>query len=176
MEWTLIPLALLAVCGGLLNLPEYLGHGLLNSFLSQPGSHDLALPHTTELLLQLVAATVAIAGMAAAWYRFGGRRRQLRVAESQQPAQGLHAFLLEGWRMDSFYDLLFVRPFTTLATVLWKRIDEGCIDNSLTNIANILASCGRWCGGLGHGRVSLSLVSMAAGAAVMIIWLAWVAV
>ncbi|MDD2309910.1 MAG: NADH-quinone oxidoreductase subunit L [Desulfuromonadaceae bacterium] len=176
MEWTLIPLALLALCGGLLNLPEYLGHGLLNSFMSLPGSHDLQLPHTTELLLQLVAATVAIAGMAAAWYRFGGQRRQLRLAESQQPARGLHAFLLEGWRMDAFYDLLFVRPFVTLATVLWKRIDEGCIDNTLTNIANMLARCGRWCGGLGDGRVSLSLVSMAAGAAVMIIWLAWAAV
>jgi NADH-quinone oxidoreductase subunit L len=176
MEWTLIPLALLAVCGGLLNLPEYLGHGLLNSFMYLPGSHELVLPHTTELLLQLVAATVAIAGMAAAWYRFGGRRRQLRMAESQQPAQGLHAFLLEGWRMDSFYDLLFVRPFTTLATALWKRIDEGCIDNTLENIATMLANYGRWCGGLGHGRVSLSLVSMAAGAAVMIIWLAWAAV
>jgi NADH-quinone oxidoreductase subunit L len=175
MEWALIPLALLAVCGGLLNLPEYLGTGLLNTLLSQPGSNEPHLPYTTELLLQSVAAIAALAGMAVAWLRNGGQRRQLRLAEAQLPARGLHAFLLEGWRFDVLYDLLFVRPYVRMSTLLWQRLDEGCIDDSLDRLASLLGRCGQWCGGLGQGRVSLSLLSMAAGAALLIAWLAWVA-
>jgi NADH-quinone oxidoreductase subunit L len=175
MEWTLVPLALLGLGGGLLNLPEYLGTGLLNSFLSQSASQEPALSLSTELLLQGVAAAVALAGMTTAWYRFGGTRRKLRLAEAQQPARGLNAFLLDGWRVDALYDLLFIRPYVWLSSLLWQRIDEGCIDDSLDRVANLLGSYGHWLGSWGQGRVSLSLISMTAGAALMIVWLAWMA-
>jgi NADH-quinone oxidoreductase subunit L len=173
MEWTLVPLALLGLLGGLLNLPEYMGIGLLHSFLSQPGSAEQALSHSAEILLQFVAAVVACTGLATAWFRFGGQRRHLRLTESQQPVHGLNAFLLEGWRIDALYALLFIRPYVWLSTVLWQRLDEGCIDDSLDNIASRLGRCGQWLGGLSQGRVSLSLLSMATGAAVMIFWLVW---
>jgi NADH-quinone oxidoreductase subunit L len=173
MEWTLIPLALLALGGGLLNLPEYMGSGLLNSFLSKPGSHEPSLTQTTELLLQFAAAIVAVAGMAVAWFRFGRKNRHLRLTESEQPATGLTAFLLDGWRVDALYDLLFVRPYVRLSTVLWQRVDEGCIDDTLDHIAILLGKCGQLLGGWGSGRVSISLLSMAAGAALMIFWLTW---
>ncbi|MDD5286959.1 MAG: NADH-quinone oxidoreductase subunit L, partial [Desulfuromonadaceae bacterium] len=175
MEWPLIPLALLGICGGLLNLPEYLGSGLLNSFLAHAGSQEQTMSHTTELLLQGIAAVAALAGMATAWFRFGGERRQVRLTESLKPARGLHAFLLEGWRIDALYDLLIVRPYVRLSTFLWQRLDEGCLDDSLDTAAALLGRCGQLLGGWGEGRVSLSLLSMAAGAALVIVWLAWAA-
>ena len=174
MEWPLIPLALLGLCGGLLNLPEYLGTGLLHSFLSKPGSHEQTLPHTTELLLQGIAAVVAVAGISMAWLRYGGARRQESLAKEQQPAHGVAAFLLEGWRVDALYDLLIVRPYTRLSSFLWQKLDEGCIDDSLDRMAALFGRCGQWLGSRGQGRVSLSLLGMAAGAALMIGWLAWV--
>ena len=79
MEWPLIPLALLGVGGGLLNLPEYLGDGLLHSFLSQPGSQEQALSHSTELLLQGVAAVSRIG-------RHGGRLVPLRRGAPPAPS------------------------------------------------------------------------------------------
>jgi len=173
MEWPLIPLALLGLCGGIINLPDYLGRGLLNSFLAQPGSQEQILSHSTELLLQGVAVVVALVGMSTAWLRFGGLRRQLRMAEAQQQARGLNAFLLNGWRVDALYGLLFIRPYVWLSSLLWQRIDEGCIDDSLDSMASLLGRCGQWLGSWGQGRVSLSLISMAAGAALMIVWLAW---
>jgi NADH-quinone oxidoreductase subunit L len=175
MEWPLIPLALLGLGGGLLNLPEYLGTGLLHSFLSLPGSHELTLPHTTELLLQGIAAAVAVAGISAAWLRYGGKRRQQSLAQEQQPARGINAFLLDGWRVDALYGLLFVRPYIRLSTFLWQRLDEGCLDDSLDRAAALLGRCGQRLGGWGEGRVSLSLISMATGAALIVVWLAWVA-
>src|SRR6185369_9234179 len=120
MEGTLIPLALLGILGGLLNLPEYLGGGLLNSFLSHSGSQE-QLSHSGELLLQGLAAVVALGGMGAGWLRYGGVRRKLRFAEAELPARGLTVFLLEGWRVDKLYDLLFVRPYVWLSDFLWQR-------------------------------------------------------
>ncbi|MFZ4857300.1 MAG: NADH-quinone oxidoreductase subunit L [Desulfuromonadaceae bacterium] len=173
MEWPLIPLAILGIGGGLLNLPEYLVTGLLHSFLTQPGTPEHTLPHTTELLLQGVAAAVAVAGIATAWFRYGGKRRQESLAKEQQSAGGIAAFLLEGWRVDALYDLLLVRPYTRLSSFLWQKIDEGCIDDSLDRMALLLGKYGQWLGARGQGRVSLSLLGMAAGAALMVFWLAW---
>jgi NADH-quinone oxidoreductase subunit L len=176
MEWPLIPLALLGLCGGLLNLPEYLGTGLLHSFLSQLGNHQQGLTHATELLLLGTAALVAFAGITTAWLRFGGRRRILRMAEADLPARGIQAFLLEGWRIDALYDLLFIRPYVRLSTFLWQRLDEGCIDDSLDRVAGLLGKSGQRLGAWGEGRVSLSLISLAAGAVLLIVWLTWAAV
>ena len=78
--------------------------------------------------------------------------------------------------MDALYNLLFVRPYVWLASVLWQRVDEGCLDDSLDLAATLLGRSGQWLGGWGQGRVSLSLLSMAAGAALLIVWLAWVVV
>jgi NADH-quinone oxidoreductase subunit L len=155
----------------MLNLPEYIGPGFLASFLQNA---DPTLAHTTELLLQGVAAGVALAGMALAWFRYGGAQRPLRIAEAEQPARGLSAFLLEGWRIDALYDSIFVRPYTWLASFLWQRLDEGCIDDSLDRGADWLGRCGQWLGSRGGGRVSSSLLGMACGAALIIVWLAWV--
>jgi NADH-quinone oxidoreductase subunit L len=174
MEWPLVPLALLGILGGLLNLPEYLGGGLLSSFLSHAGGHEQHLSHTAEILLQALASVVALVGIAVAWRRYGGERRSLRFAEAEQPARGISAFLLEGWRVDSLYDLMFVRPYVWLSDILWQRLDEGCIDDSLDRLAHFLGRCGKQLGSLGSGRVSISLVGMGAGAALIIVWMVWV--
>jgi len=171
MEWPLLPLALLGIGGGMLNLPEYIGPGFLASFLQNA---DPTVGHTTELLLQGVAAGVALAGMAYAWFRYGGAQRPLRMAEAEQPARGLNAFLLAGWRIDALYDCIFVRPYTWLASFLWQQFDEGCIDDSLDRGADWLGRCGQWLGSRGGGQVSSSLLGMACGAALIILWLAWV--
>jgi NADH-quinone oxidoreductase subunit L len=95
------------------------------------------------------------------------------MVEAAEPPRGLNLFLLEGWRFDALYGVLIVRPYCRLSEFFWQKVDEGCIDDSLDRTANLLGRCGQWIGGLGRGRVSLSLVSMAAAAALMGIWLAW---
>jgi NADH-quinone oxidoreductase subunit L len=173
MEWTLLPLALIGFGGGLLNLPEYLGGGFLNSFLLSPGGQQ-HLSHGSELLLQALAAAASLGGIAVGWVRYGGRSRQLRLAEAQQPSRGLGAFLLDGWRFDTFYEYLFVRSYARLSVYLWERVDEGCIDDSLDRLAALLGRAGAQVGGWARGRISISLLSMAAGAAIIIAWLTWV--
>ncbi len=174
MEYILMPLALLGLCGGLLNLPPLFADGLLADFLEPlTGVQNGELSHATELLLLLIASISALAGIAAAWYRYGGDRRQLRLTESALPVSAVTAFLLHGWYVDDLYRLLFVRPYVYLSGFLWTRVDEGAIDGSLDRFAALLGRGGALLGSWTCGRVSLYLLSFAAGAALLTGWMAW---
>ncbi|MGW8193124.1 MAG: NADH-quinone oxidoreductase subunit L [Desulforhopalus sp.] len=168
----LIPLALLGLAGGMLNLPGYLGNGLLNSFLAPLDSGGRELSHATELTLQGLSVLAVIAGIAIAWLRYGGRRGTKYTALAKIPASGIVTFLRAGWYADTLYGFLFVRPYRWMATIFWLRIDEGLIDDSLDRIALELCRLGRLLGRWGSGRVSLYMASLAAGAALMIGWFA----
>jgi NADH-quinone oxidoreductase subunit L len=176
MEMILLPLAILGLGGGLLNLPPLFGPGYLGTFLSPfSGSSSVHTSHTTEPVLLTVASIVALSGMAAAWYRYGGEKRQVRCREAEQPATGLQAFLLHGWYVDNLYRLLFVQPFIRLSGMLWNRVDEAMVDASYDRLASFLAGRGEQLGRWSCGRVSLYLLSFAAGAALLTAWIAWMA-
>jgi len=170
----LVPLALLGLFGGLLNLPGYLGEGILGRFLATAGMTAPEPSHATELALQGIAALTALAGLAAAHLRYGGSRRAARIAEAAQPATGLTAFLQQGWYVDDLYRFLIIRPYERLAGFLWQRVDEGVIDDSLDRLADGLGRTGENLGRWSCGRVSVYLASFAAGAALVAGWLAWV--
>jgi NADH-quinone oxidoreductase subunit L len=173
LELPLVPLALLGLFGGILNLPEFLGHGWLAAFLTPPGSQALHLPMATELALQAAAVAACLAGFLVARTRYAGPARRLRLAEATRPATGVTAFLLRGWYVDDLYRVLFIRPYVWLADFLWQRVDEGTIDDSLDRLAGALGWSGERLGRWSVGRVSVYLLSFAAGAALLLGWLVW---
>jgi len=175
MELVLYPLALFGVCGGLLNLPGYLADGLLNGFLAPVSGKTPHVSHESEIVLQVVAALVAIGGILLAGRRYGDAARALRLAEAEGPEGGIAAFLLHGWRLDALYDMLFVRPFARISGILWRRVDEEGIDRSIDRFAISLGKGGELLGRWATGRVSLYLLSFAAGAAVLVGYLVWLA-
>ena len=83
------------------------------------------------------------------------------------------AFLQAGWHIDALYLFLFVRPYKWLAAILWERVDEGVIDDSLDRMAVQFGRTGQFLGRWGSGRVSAYMLSLAGGAALMIVWFAW---
>jgi len=85
------------------------------------------------------------------------------------------AFLLNGWYLDNLYRLFFIRPYEALARFLWTRVDEGVIDDSLDRLADGIARTGERFGRWTTGRVSVYITSFAAGLALILGWLAWVA-
>ncbi|AJE02065.1 NADH-quinone oxidoreductase subunit L [Geobacter pickeringii] len=174
MEYMLPPLALLALFGGLLNLPEYVAEGWLGRFFAT-ALKDGA-PHLSpggELALQGIAAAVSLAGLAVAHLRYGGARRQKRLEDAAAEPRGITAFLLNGWYVDSLYRTLIVRPYETLAGFLWRRVDEGVIDDSLDRLAGVTGAAGQALGRWSCGRVSVYILSFAAGLALILGWLAW---
>jgi NADH-quinone oxidoreductase subunit L len=176
MERMLLPLSLLGLFGGLLNLPAYLGSGLLRNFMEPlAGTPDTHLSHATELALQGVAAIAVVWGISLAAYRYGGKGRAERIAESDRQPFLLIALCRNGWYLDHLYDLLIVRPYKRIAEMLWKRVDEGVIDHTIDSFAAMLGSTGQWLGNWGRGKLSAYILSMAAGAALVIVYMAWAA-
>jgi NADH-quinone oxidoreductase subunit L len=178
MTLTLIPLALIALFGGLLNLPEYLGsHGVLTAFLgSIPGFSAVEhASNATEIALQLTAATASLLGIGLAWSRYTGKCRaeSLRREEAGLVFTG---FLLNGWHLDRLYRLLFIRPFVYLCRFLWKGIDGVAIDGTLDGLARFTMRLGglpaRW----STGQVATSLIALAGGTAAVLGYVVWLMV
>jgi NADH-quinone oxidoreductase subunit L len=178
MTFTLIPLAVIGLLGGLLNLPAYLGsHGLLSGFLGTIGGFSPA-EHTSaasEIALQIAAATSCIIGLGLAWSRYTGVRRAISLATESREAPFHIRFLQSGWMLDDLYRLIFIRPFVRLARFLWKGIDEATIDGTLDGLARLTAHLGgipaRW----STGRVATSLIALAGGVAAVLGYVAWMA-
>jgi NADH-quinone oxidoreductase subunit L len=175
MEAMLIPLALLGLCGGVMNLPAYLGEGWLGGFLAPLAGigHAEASPGL-EILLQVIAGVVALSGLAIAHVRYGGERRSRLIEAAAGPTRNVVAFFLNGWYVDALYRLLFIRPYEALAGFFWNRVDEGVVDDSLDRFAALLGAAGQGLGRWTNGRVSVYILSLAAGAALLLAYLAWV--
>jgi NADH-quinone oxidoreductase subunit L len=175
MELVLVPLAILSLLGGLLNLPAYIGEGFLHHFLSSgvSGTETHELSHTAELLLQAVAGVLALAGLLAAHLRYGAKARGQRLAEAAGSPSPVVSFLLNGWYFDRLYRALLIRPYQALSGVLWQRFDEGVIDNTLDQLGEALGLSGRWLGRWSTGRISVYIVSFFAGGAFILGYLAW---
>jgi NADH-quinone oxidoreductase subunit L len=174
MEVILIPLALLGLFGGILNLPSYLGGGWLGGFFAPlPGVREAEPSRALEIALQVVAGVAALTGLAVAYFRYGGSRRQRRVSEAEKAPAGMTAFFLNGWRFDELYRWLFIRPYEALSRFFWERCDEGVIDDSLDRLAQLLGWSGQRLGAWTTGRVSVYLLSFAAGLALVMAILAW---
>ena len=174
MELTLIPLALLAVFGGLLNVPEYTGlPGWLGEFLSPLTVGEVTTPaRGIEELLQAVASGIALAGLAVAHVLYAGGK--WRTRERGLVAPEIAGFFRDGWYFDRLYAFLLVRPYERIARFLWRKIDETVLDSSVDAVANVTGAVGQRMGRWSNGRVSMYIASFAAGAALIVAYFAWV--
>lgn len=177
MTLTLLPLAILGLMGGLLNLPEYFGsHGLLSEFLrpitgfSAPG-HSPA----SEIALQIIAATVCLSGLGLAWLRYTGQRRAASLI-SEETGVSMNKLLLNGWYLDNLYRLLFIRPYVYLSCFLWKVIDGVVVDGTLDGLARFTMRLGGVPAGWSTGRVATSLFALAGGTAAVLGYVVWLLV
>lgn len=174
MELVLVPLAILGLFGGLLNLPAYIGEGFLHHFFAGlPGGAAMEGSHLEEIVLQGIAGALALVGLFAAHLRYGGKAREQRIQESRSQPSATTSFLLNGWYFDRLYHAVLIRPYQTLAGILWQRFDEGVIDDTLDRMAGGLGTSGSWLGRWSTGRVSVYILSFAAGGALMLGYLAW---
>jgi NADH-quinone oxidoreductase subunit L len=174
MEAMLFPLALFGLCGGVMNLPAYLGEGWLSGFFTPLVGPHAEVPPGPEMLLQGIAGAVALIGLAIAHVRYGGERRSRLIEAADKPTPGVVAFFLNGWYVDALYRFLFIRPYEALAVFFWNRVDERVVDDSLDRLAALLGATGQGLGRWTSGRVSVYILSLSAGAALLLAYLAWV--
>ena len=162
MLWPLLPLALLGLGAGLLNLPHLFAGGSWLSAWFGREQDVLHLAIATEYLLIGTAVAVFVLGwLLAAW-----RYRQY----VQRPASVPGEFLLNGWRADDLFDLLLVRPFKKIGRFCSQGVEIGLIEG-------VLSGAVRQCNGLGMrlrelavGKVNVYLHGLVWGFVLIIGW------
>ncbi len=164
MRWTLPPLAVLALAGGLLNLPvAWGGSGVLNSFLGRFAGREIHASHALEW---------GLAGLATLLFVLGWLLARLRYRpfpeERISPARD---FLLRGWEADRLVSAVIVRPFTSLARILWQRGDRKGIDGFLEGTGHLLMAMGEGLRRATTGRLHSYLGGFAWGLIALLGWM-----
>ncbi|MCM2264703.1 MAG: NADH-quinone oxidoreductase subunit L [Desulfuromonadales bacterium] len=163
MRRPLWPLALLGLCGGLLNLPPLVGgHEWLTHRLGTLAGREILAGHSIEWALAGLATGLVILGWGFARWRYG----QFRGEQENRASR----FLLLGWRADALVDLLFVRPFTAMAGLCAIGCDRALVDATLDGLARQTTACGERLRGLTTGRVSTYLAGFVWGFLIILGW------
>lgn len=163
MRWTLPPLAVLGLGGGLLNLPEaYGGHEGLKHLLNIATEIHPTIPHATEYALAVVAAGLFFLGGLAAW----GRYQQY---PGDQPDR-YKRFLLAGWRADDAVEWSLLKPFRVIARFCGIGVDEIVIEGTLHGLAGSTQRQGESMRRITTGRITTYLYGFAWGLLLLLVW------
>ncbi|MGO8763441.1 MAG: NADH-quinone oxidoreductase subunit L [Desulfobaccales bacterium] len=134
MVWVLVPLAVLAVFDGLLNLPGGIGKNFLGSYLATvPGARpDLGAPLALEWSMGILSASVVVVSLILAYVLY------VRRPAIEPLRQGFHEFLFSGLYLDRLYQTIFVRPYRSMTEFMKVRVEEEGIDAGIVAGATAL--------------------------------------
>ncbi len=111
---TFATLGFLALAGGFIGIPAYLGgfEPLIDFLRTALPDAPGRLGEPTEVLLELLAAFAAILGIALAWrwYRPGSKAMKPETFD-----RGVATFWFNGWGFDALYEFLFRQPYDRLS-------------------------------------------------------------
>jgi len=162
LVWTLPPLALLGLLGGLLNLPHfYGGHEMFSHWLgSAPAAEP---PFATEIGLAVLMSLFFVAGWLPAHLLYRNFTEEQDILWRR--------FLLQGWRFDALYEQCIVRPYRFIAQFCWIAGDLGLIDGVVEGIGRTMLHWGGYFRRLATGQISFYLQGFAWGLLLMLGWL-----
>jgi NADH-quinone oxidoreductase subunit L len=168
MHVPLLVLAVLAVVGGYLETPAYLGGvHVFSLFLetSLPsGALEAGVTCRHELLAEAPVTAAALLGIGVSALLFLGRRRWVAAAVQTRIGRLARDGLEAGWGFDALYDRLLVKPFSALATLNQRDV----IDGVYTGLARVSLSLHRVLGRTENGLVRSYAAGVAFGAVVLV--------
>ncbi len=169
MIWTLVPLAILGVGGGLLNLPPMVGGGeSLHHLLGPLAGPAIHASHTLEWGMALASMLLVFLGWMVA--------HQCYRTFKETSYGAAWNFFLHGWQADRLVELLLLAPFRALALFFWQGTDRGLIDGTLETAASWCSDTGERLRQLTTGRLSTYLAGFAWGLLLVLGWGLWVMV
>jgi len=129
--------------------------------------------HTAlELTLMGVSLTIALAGIAFAWFVWIRRRRVADNMAREFP--GLHRLLLNKYYVDELYDATVVQPIKAASTEgLWRWFDVKVIDGAVNGSASIVEGSAAMLRRLQSGSVRAYAGSLFVGVVVILGYYLW---
>ncbi len=164
----LVVLSILALVGGFVEIPPYLGNvpafsRLMQSALPAPRATVTA-GSSAELILSAIAALVAVLGVVIAYIAFRRRPAFLQAMVQSPAGLALQHFWEADWGFDWVYDRALVRPFLWVA-----RTDQGdVIDRFYSGLAWLSRLTYRQLSASETGRVRRYAAGITAGSIILI--------
>ena len=183
MTLPLMILALLAVVGGLVNIPLLAGAQRLDEFLhpvfadlarvTGPTAHAEASAHHDpglEIAFMAISLVVALAGIyLARKFYVTDPTLPHRLAES---ARGFYRLLWDKYRVDELYDRHVVQPLVRVSVRLWEEFDAAVIDGAVNGVGRQIERGAALLRTAQTGYVQFYALILTLGLVVVLGWLA----
>lgn len=165
----LVILAVLAVVGGWVGIPEVFMHGghRLELFLEpvfastneyvKEHSVVKSLDHSTELGLMAVSVIGALGALLFAWNKFG------KYEKTTAEETGLGKVLENKWYVDELYDAIIVKPLNSLAGFFNNLVEKKGIDGFVNGVGKAVNYGSRQIRLLQSGQVGTYVLLMVIG-------------
>jgi NADH-quinone oxidoreductase subunit L len=190
MALALIVLAIGSVAAGWIGIPHALGghnqlHAWLEPAFTAPAAGEGVVAEgpaeaaaaeedhaALELTLMAVSLTIAVAGIAIAWFVWMKRRR---IADNAaRELASLHRLLLNKYYVDEIYDATVVQPIKAASTEgLWRWFDVRVIDGAVNGTASIVDGSAAVLRRLQSGSVRAYAGSLFVGVVVILGYYLW---
>lgn len=159
MVWPMLPLAVMALVGGQLNLPElWRGRTLLQGWLQtasgMPVSHGLEWTLAAVTLLLVVAAWVGV-------------RRHYCLAPAPSESTTVR-FLAGGWQLDALIRTAVTAPFEKAGYLLQRTVEPLLTSVLPASLGRLCQASGQYLRNITSGYVSHYLAAMAWGTVLLL--------
>ena len=168
-------LAVLAVIGGWIGIPEVFMHGghRLEAFLEPVFANTneyvkehkavKALDYSTEYMLMAVSVIGALAALLFAWNKFS------KYVKTDAEETGFGKVLENKWYVDELYDSIIVKPIGSLATFFNNILEKRGIDGFVNGVGKAVNYGSRQIRLLQSGQVGTYVLLMVVGILVLFI-------
>ena len=171
ITFPLIILALLAVVGGWVGIPEIFIHGghKLETFLapvfaqSTAMEQKAALNHSTEWMLMIVSVSLSLIALIYAWRKFS------RYQKTTTASIGISKVLENKWYVDELYAAVITRPLKSLAVFFNNVVEKKGIDGMVNGVGKAVNYGSRQIRWLQSGQVGAYVLLMVVGMLVLFI-------
>jgi NADH-quinone oxidoreductase subunit L len=167
----LVILAILAVIGGWVGIPEVFMHGghKLEAFLepvfrnsnSITARHELS--HSTEYILMGASVLGALIALVYAWNKFS------KYQKTEVPATGFSKLLEHKWYVDEIYDAVITKPLRSISVFYNNVIEKRGIDGLVNGVGKAVNYGGRQLRWLQSGQVGAYVLLMVIGILILFI-------
>jgi NADH-quinone oxidoreductase subunit L len=175
----LVILAALSLVGGFVGYGNRFEHFLAPAFSGATEVAQEAVPTAAESTLEHMLMGVSISVAALGWllaYLLYSRMPKLpaRIAEN---LGSLYRAVANKYYVDELYAILFVKPLVDgSTTILWRGVDQGVIDATVTNSADSARHVSDNLRHMQSGNLRSYAGWVAAGGAVVIAYMIWMGV
>ena len=171
ITFPLIILAILAVIGGWIGIPEVFMHGghRLEAFLEPvfaqsnaiAAKHEMS--HATEYMLMGISVAGALIALLYAWNKFS------KYEKKDIEETGIGKVLANKWYVDELYDSIVVKPLQSLATFFNNIIEKNIIDGFVNGVGKAVNYGSRQIRLLQSGQVGTYVLLMVFGILILFI-------